>query len=298
MTERTPSGGSRETVEWRRLSPGELPSPIVRRLPYLELKLEHPELEPSGIGDRFFPDAVPYELDGTRRVFYWRPSMASSAGEPSDWELACATTHELRGVSSLPADAPRLVTRGDDRTVVAVDGTIGGESTTTVVSSYSVPDVSVENCSDSAVELTVDGAEYSIAAGERRQIALEERHVELVGEDGESTSVTPEIGVRFPGRRELHHPAHGATYRLFPSFDIDVDQLPNPLPIPTAARELDDTALAEALGVDLSRRPYPERVLWQAFAHTAFGRHTGAEPELAQLATGHIGLRIRESRTE
>lgn len=297
MTERTSPGGSREPVEWRQLSPGELPSPIARRLPYLELKLEHPELEPSGLGDRVFPDAVPYELDGTRRVFYWRPSVAAPTEAPSNWELACATTHELRGISSFPGDAPRLVTRGDGRTVLAVDGTIGGETTTTVVSTYSVPDVSVEGCSDSAVELTIDGAEYRIAVGERRQIALEERHVELVTEDDGPTSVTPEIGVRFPGRRELHHPAPGATYRLFPSFGIDVDQLPNPLPIPTAAGELDDTALAEELGVDLSRRPYPERVLWQAFAHTAFGRHTGVEPELTQSPTGHIVVRTEESRT-
>jgi hypothetical protein len=58
------------------------------------------------------------------------------------------------------------------------------------------------------------------------------------------------------------------------------------------SEELDDTALATQLGVDLSQRPYPERILWQAFTHTAFGRHTDAVPEVSRLGTNHLVLRM------
>lgn len=107
-----------------------------------------------------------------------------------------------------------------------------------------------------------------------------------------ATTVTPELVVRYPGSRELHHPAPGADYRLFPSFGLELDDLPDPVPVPTTAGELDDAALATALGVDLSERPYPERVLWQAFAYTAFDPHSETTPELAQLEDGHLVVRI------
>ncbi|MFB6202001.1 MAG: hypothetical protein ABEI98_08315 [Halorhabdus sp.] len=277
------------TVEWRETSAVAVPSPIVRQVPYLELKLEHPDLESSGHADRFFPDVVPYDLDGTARVFYWRPSIASPSVEPHDWQLACATTHELVGFDSLPADGPPLVTEGARGTTVVVDGTVGGDATTCHVTSYVVPGVSVDGRSASTVELTVEGTGYKVPAGDRRRIQLSERRVEPL-DGGEPTTVTPEFVVRYPGRRELHHPASGASYRLFPSFGLDLDEVSNPLAVPTTADELDDAALATNLGVDLSRRPYPERVLWQAFAYTAFDPHADATPELTQLESGHIVL--------
>lgn len=299
MTDETTAGDdTRTTVEWQLVPPRAVPSPIVQRLPYLELKLEHPDLDPTGCGNRFFPDAVPYELGETPRVFYWRPALAPSSGEPRDWRLACATTHELAGIGSLPADVPRLVTERASGTTLLVDGTVGGDATTNRVTSYAVPDVSVDCRSDSTVELTVDGTEYGMSAGERRRIRLGERRVEPVDADGGSTTTAPELVVRFPGRRELHHPARGATYRLFPSFDLDLDEVPDPLPVPTAAEELDHAALATELGIDLSRRPYPERVLWQALAYTAFDPHADAPPELTQLATGHVVLRSGTDRGE
>ncbi|QOS13484.1 hypothetical protein DEQ92_20140 [Haloferax sp. Atlit-6N] len=294
MTESIDS--TRTTVEWRRISPTDITPPIVRRISYLELKLEHPALEPSGHSDRFFPDAIPYESEGTSRVFYWRPALAPSTTDPMDWELACATTHELVGFNSLPASGPPLVTEGASGTILVVDGTVAGDATTSHVSSYSTPDLSIDSRSDTVAELSVNGTSHSIPVGTRRRIRLSEQCIQPVGSDSGSTTVTPELVVRYPGRRELHHPARSGTYRLFPSFGLDLDGIPNPLPVPTTAGELDDRALATKLGVDLSKHAYPERVLWQAFAHTAFNLQTDMTPALTTLNTGHIVLRTRETR--
>jgi len=296
MDETTARDADPTAVEWRRLSADPIAPPVVRTLPYLECKLEHPGLEPDGHGDGFFPDAVPYELDGTARVFYWRPALDSGVGESGDWGLACATTRELVGVDSLPTAGPPLVVPGASGTELVVDGTIAGETTTCRVASYAEPDVTIEGRSESAVEVTVDGSEHAVPVGERRRIPLAERRVEGVRGDGGETEVAPELVVRYPGRRELHHPARGATYRLFPSFGLDLGAVPNPLSVPTAAGELDHDALAAELGVDPSRRPYPERVLWQAFAYTAFDPHGDATPELAQLDSGHVVVRAGSFR--
>lgn len=296
MDEETSMDDTRKMVEWRRNPPDMISDPLVRRIPYLELKLEHPGLEPTGYGEQFFPDVIPYELDGRRRIFYWRPALKPSVGNPSDWELACATTHELTGLETFPAGGPPLVTDNRDGTTLVVAGTIGGETTTRHVGSYTVPAISIDTCSDSEVELTVAGTEYSVSIGQRRRIRLDERRVEPSDEDSNPITVTPELVARYPGRRELHHPAPGATYRLFPSFGIELDEVPNPLSVPTAADELDDERLAAELGADHSQRPYPERVLWQAFAYTAFDPHSGVVPELTQLESGHIVRRTASRR--
>lgn len=285
---------SSTSVSWDYVSPASISSPIVRELPYLELKLEHPDLEPVGYGERFFPDAVPYEFDGTSRIWYWRPALAPASDEPSRWALACATTHELSGSDALPTSGPPLVTESANGTTVVVDGTVGGDVTTNHVRSYAVPDVSVSRRTESTVELTVAGDEYAVARGERRRVRLSERRVTPVERGDGPTTVTPELGIRYPGRRELHHPASGADYRLFPSFGLDLCTVSQPVSVPTAAGELDDAALAAELGVDRAARPYPERVLWQAFAHTAFDPHDDTRPALTQLETGHIVLQ-RES---
>lgn len=280
-------GGDAE-VAWRRLPPTMVPSPIVRRLPSLEVKLEHAGIEATARGDRFFPDVVPYTLDGTDRVFYWRPALARSSDEPEEWELACASTHELLGIDALPSDRPPLVTHGVNGVTVVVDGTVGGETTTALVDTYDPPAVRVDRVDESTVELTVSGASRVVDRGNRRRITLPERSVEPVDADDGPTSVTPELAVRYPGRRELHHPAPGANYRLFPSFGLALDDLPNPLPVPTTAGELDDDALASSLDVDPSDRPYPERVLWQAFAYTAFDPHAETEAALGQSDDEHL----------
>jgi hypothetical protein len=290
--------GALTAVKWRQTSPEGISSPIVQWVPYLEVKLEHPDLEPGGHGNRFFPDAIPYELDDIPRVFYWRPALATSAHESATWKLACATTHELIGFDSFPVDEPSLVTEGASGTTLVVDGTIAGDATTSHVASYTVPKFSVDSQSDSKIEVTVNGTKHSVTVGERCRIRLAEQCVQPIDGDSDPKRVTPELVVRYPGRRELHHPARGATYRLYPSFDLELDEIPNPLPIPTTADELDDKTLATKLGVDLSQRPYPERVLWQAFAYTAFDLHTDATPELTQLETGHIVLQMRNHRAE
>ncbi|WP_199722778.1 hypothetical protein [Haloplanus aerogenes] len=71
--------GTPTNIRWQSIPADTIPSPIVRELPYLELKLEHPTLEPVGFGDRFFPDVIPYQFDGTPRVWYWRPALAPSS---------------------------------------------------------------------------------------------------------------------------------------------------------------------------------------------------------------------------
>jgi hypothetical protein len=288
MAERTT--GDRETspVEWQLISPDGIREPVVRTLPYLELQLEHPSLEPSGHTERFFPDAVPYEVDGTSRIFYWHPAIPSSATDPTTWTLACATTRELVGFDSLPHGGPSLVTQGGSGSILVVEGTIAGETLTSRVHSYGAPSVSLEEVTGDGIDLRVDGTDYLVSSGERRRIHLAEQSVEPVSDAGGTTTVEPELLVRFPGRRELHHPAPGAKHRLFPSFGLDLEDLPERLPVPTSADELDDAALAADLDVDLSQRPYPERVLWQAFAYTAFDPHRDGEPHLAQLDTGHI----------
>ena len=265
----------------------EVEPPLVRRLPYLEVKLEHPGLEPTSYGEGFFPDAVPYALAGSERVFYWRSAIHPAATAGS-WELVCATTGDLGGVASLPAELPPLVEADPEGTTVVVDGTVGGDATTARVRSYPTPTVRLVSATDETVRLSADGTEFAVEAGQRRRLTLPERSVEVVGEASTRRMVAPTLALRYPGRRELHHPAPGVSYHLFPSFGLDLEDVPRPLSVPTAAGELDHDALAARLGVDLSSRPYPERVLWQALAYEAFDPHADAVPTLVQLRTGHL----------
>lgn len=277
-------------IRWERASGADRSAPIVERRPSVELALEHPDLEPTAYGESFFPDAVPYACEGTHRVFYWRPTLEPGSGEPSEWIGVCATPVSLSPITARGSTDFDLVSRRDETTAVIVDGTIAGDSTRALVESYAVPDVRIRALSDSRLELLVEGSAVVVPAGTRRHVPLAERTVNRVdGEDG-PTETTPELRVRFPGKRELHHPALGANYRLFPSFGLDLEAVPSPLAVPTANGELDHEALAESLGVDLSDRPYPERVLWQAFAYTAFDPHADSVPVLWQFPTGHLAL--------
>jgi len=276
-------------VEWRRAPSAGLAPPLVERVPYVELALEHPALEPTRFGESFFPDAVPYEHDGTNRVFYWRPVLEATSA-PKNWAGICATTDDLAVVPASGGCALDQTRSRDGVTEVVVDGTVAGDSTRALVGSYSTPAVRIRTASPTQLELSAAGDELAIAAGTRRRVALAERTVNRPDADGGPTSVTPELAVRFPGERELHHPAPGGEYRLFPSFGLDLDAVPSPVPVPTANGELDHAALAASLGVDLADRPYPERVLWQAFAYEAFDPHADADPTLAQFPDGHVAL--------
>lgn len=290
MSDTGSTDGRTTEIEWVRLAHANVPDPIVRRIPYVELKLEHPGLDSTRFGESFFPDAVPYVLDDEHRVFYWRPTLPTETSDPSLWEGVCATTDALSIVTAAESHSLDFVTQQADATEVVVDGTIAGDSTTALVGSYVDPDVRIRELSESRLELQVDGTTYVVPPETRRRISLSEQTVERVDGDGESASVTPELVIRFPGERELHHPACGSEYQLFPSFGLELDSVPSPLPVPTTNGELDYATLATSLDIDLSARPYPERVLWQAFAYTAFDPHADTVPHLSQFPTGHLAL--------
>jgi hypothetical protein len=290
MSDTASIDGARTDVEWVRSTSDEYPNPMVIRTPYAECKLEHPALEPTSFGRSFFPDAVPYGVDSDHRVFYWRPGLREKTFDPSSCAGVCATTNTLWVVPDTGESELELVSSTDDPTDVVVDGTVAGDSTTVRVRGYETPEVAVRQLSTSQLELLVDGVSYTLRSETRRRISLPERTVDVAGDDEASTVVVPKLVIRFPGEREVHHPAPDGSYRLFPSFGLDLGEIANPLAVPTANGELDDDALANLLGVDLSARPYPERVLWQAFAYTAFDPHTDASPRLLQFPSGHLAV--------
>ncbi|WP_226005814.1 hypothetical protein [Natrinema salinisoli] len=268
------------------------PAPIAERVPYVELRLEHPSPEADRFGDAFFPDAVPYEYRDDRRVFYWRSVLPPDGPAPADWTGVCATTHGLRALTGDGARSPPLwtrdVTTGDGSVSgidavreIVVDGTVGGDSTLAAVRDYSEPSIAVRSVDADGVALETPAGSRTVAPGERTTVELPPQSVRLAT-DGESRTVTPRLRVRYPGRRTVYHPARGADAAVFPSFGLGLETLSNPVPVPTATGELDDRSLAAALGVDLSERPYPERVLWQAFAYGAFDPHRETEPRLSQ----------------
>ncbi len=285
-------GSEAQKVRWQYVPPDAVELPLTRAVPYLELKLEHTSLDPTGYNDKFFPDAVPYELDGTARVFYWRPVLDGDAPPPEDWQLACTTTHGIGAYSEFPAEIPPLTTENSDGVTVIVDGTVAGEAATVCLASYRQPEIRIDGLRGDTVSLTVERENYAFDPGERRRIQLEKRRVEPLDEKTETTVVTPELVVRYPGRRELHHPALGTAGRLFPSFGLDLTGVPNPVSVPTTAGELDHEALAKELGVNLTVRPYAERVLWQAFAYSAFDPHEKRMPHVTQLPTEQIILEV------
>lgn len=279
----------RETteVDWRHVPAEGIAPPIVETVPYVECKLEHSGLEPTRFSDSFFPAAVPYAFEGTTRVFYWQPSLEAEVEGLNGG--VCATTDRLLVVDDLPASLDSaLVARDDTGIELTVEGTIAGDTTIGLVRSYRVPTIAIRALSGKECTLSVDGDHRQLQAGTRTLLQLPEQFVEPAAINVDPGSVRPELHVRFPGERELHHPAVGATYRLFPSFGLDLDAVPNPVSVPTRSDELDHERLATRLGVSLSERPYPERVLWQAFAYTSFDPHQSGQSRLAQLPTGHL----------
>lgn len=280
-----------ETVRWRRLPADEVDPPLVTTLPYLELKLEHPALEPTGQSAQFVPDAVPYEFDDgdEHRVFFWRSALGDGTiGAPDRWRLACATIRGLWGIENLPATTPELTGESDGRSVLDVDGTIAGGARVASVEAYEPPALSIEDASQTAVTLQAGRDEIDVSAGSRRRLELESQTVPQ--NDGEARATIPMLTVRYPGQRTIYHPGPDSGYQLFPGFGLDLDGVPRSLGVPTSAGELDSDALATTLDVDLAARPYPERVLWQAFAYAAFEPHADDSTELLQWDEGCIGV--------
>lgn len=300
----TDARGSTTPISWTR-GGGDRPAPLAKRVPYVELRLEHPSLEADRFGDAFFPDAIPYDYRDERRAFYWRSVLPPDGPEPADWTGVCATTHGLRALTDDGTRPPPLWTRdgtnGDEAASDAdtvrelvVDGTVAGDSRVAAVRDYSPPAIAVRSADADAVSLETPAGSRSVAAGERTTVELPTQSVRSAT-DGESRTVTPRLRVRYPGPRTLYHPARGADAALFPAFGLDLETLPNPVPVPTAAGELDDRGLAAALGIDLSERPYPERVLWQALAYGAFDPHRETEPRFSQ--PGEDLLRLENPTT-
>jgi len=283
-----PAGPSTTDIAWERGVEPPAP-PLVEPVAYLELTLEHPGLSATGVCGDFFPVAVPYRLGDEHRVFFWRPYLADGADRRRAWEGACATTHALHPVLDDEPTVPQLWRRTERTTEVVVDGTVAGDSLTATLRDYRAPKVTVERLDEDAVALDVDGEAVVVPSGTRTAVGLATRRVTPVGDDA-PTAVEPRLVVRYPGRRMVYHPAPGEGYACFPDFGLEFEALPNPVAVPTRDDELDDDALATALGVDLDARPYPERVLWQAFAHWAFDPHGGTTPRLVPVEPGLVVL--------
>lgn len=211
---------------------------------------------------------------------------------PETWTGLCATTHELVPVVHGAFRTPTLFQTCDTGHEVVVDGTIVGDSKTALVSKYSGPDIELRHVTEDCVEFTVEGEPVLVPTGERKRIELSERAMET--QYGTSILTNPELVVRYPGTWTTYHPAPGGEYHLFPSFDVSLDDVPRPLRVPTTWGELDHEALAGALGLDSTRRPYPERILWQAFASTAFEPTGVRSTELTQFPSGLIAVRTRD----
>lgn len=264
-------------------------SPLVWTGPYVECKLEHSELEPTCLGDQFFPDSVPYQSGDENRVFYWRNRLPTAVSAPERWTGICATTHNLAPLVHNSNHEPTLLQSFDDEFEVVVDGTIVGDSKTALVSTYSFPSIDIQHVTPDGLELEIEGETTLIPAGSRQRFSLPEQTVET--ELGTTVPTTPELVVRFPGERTIYHPAPSDEYCLFPSFGLDIDDLPRHVQVPTSMGELDHDALAAEFGIDVTGRPYPERILWQAFAFTAFNPNASSKPTLTQFQSGEFAVR-------
>ncbi len=274
---------------WERVSADQIEPPIQVGLPYVELKLEHPDVEPTQFSNSFFPDVVPYQIGAEHRIFYWRSALSAGHAPLAQWAGVCATAHRVEPITTGKSMAPTLVTTADATHVVVVDGIIGGESTEAILSQYEPPRILVDRVTADAVVLDTPAGRRRVSSGNREQIELLPQRVR-VGDSKKRICVTPQLHIRYPGQRVVYHPAPDATYALFPSFGLTLDDVPNPVSIPQTGDDLDDTALTAAFGVDLSARPYAERVLWQAFAYTSFSPHRESPPQLAQLDSGLLAV--------
>jgi len=276
-------------VDWEYVPPEEFAEPLVWTGPSVECKLEHPALESTCFGEQFFPDSVPYRTDCEHRVFYWRARLPDVTPPPERWIGLCATTHELAPLVHGESHSPTLSQTCNDESELVVDGTIVGDAKTALVSGYAQPTVELRHVSEDCAEFVVEDDPVLVPAGERERIELSERAVET--DAGTPVSTTPELVVRYPGQRTVYHPALQGEYTLFPSFGLCLDDVSRPLVVPTAWDELDHEALAEEIGIDTAEQPYPERVLWQAFAYAAFEPNGTGSVELTQFPSGEIAVR-------
>lgn len=272
-----------DSVDWQRATVDDRREPVRRAIPYVEAVLEYRDLEPTRYGGAFFPSAVPYSLGSEDRVFYWQQVLDATTPPSDGWTAICATPHGVQPTTTCGPVDPRLTS--DDGETVLVEGTVGGDATEAELADPVAHAVSIERIDDDAAVVSASGDHHRVQRGQRAELWLDATTVRLA--DGTETTTTPVLTVRYPGDRAFYHPAVDATYRLFPSFGLDLADVPRSLDVSPGAN-VDPETVAGAFDVDLSERPYAERVLWQAFVHTAFVGN--APPTLAQFDDGLLAV--------
>ncbi|MDY7082587.1 MAG: hypothetical protein SXQ77_09340, partial [Halobacteria archaeon] len=98
------------------------------------------------------------------------------------------------------------------------------------------------------VSSPLESERISVSRNERKLVELADRHVKVGGDNGSrdgdrdddndnanangngNTTLHPELVVRYPGTRTLYYP--GSDYYLFPSFGLNLEDVPNPLEVP------------------------------------------------------------------
>lgn len=277
-----------QRVTWEHVPYATFESPVSWTGPYVECKLEHPQLEPTCLGERFFPDSVPYQAEAEQRVFYWRNRLSDVPKLPEQWSSLCASPHELVATTEYESCQPTLFQATREGYELIVDGTIVGDSKTAFVSQYQESVVELLSASKECVEFRVGEECMTVESGDRDRITLPERTVET--EFGTPIPVRPELEVRYPGVRTVYHPAPASSYHLFPSFSLDIEEISRTLDVPTTWGELNQEELANILGIDITSQPYPERILWRAFAFTAFDPHSAAQSRMTQFPDGKFAI--------
>jgi|GEM_PF-773679 len=301
--------GAREsTGHWTHVPASTVTTPIVVESPYVELALEHPDLPATRMGGAFWPAAVPYEFDGEHRVFYWRDELDAGTPEPT----ADAVLADARGWVATPDTLIPGQKRGQEFVGLAadtdagghevvVDATIAGDSTSTHVDGYQPPRIVIREQTADSVTVAGNGHITRVSAGNSEQIELPAQTVTLldsptnpaseVNHDvGDRVETTPVLCARHPGTRRLYHPAPGSDYLLFPSFGIDLPTDSGRVPGDPDSVERDLDAIADSLGAALSGRPYPERVVWEAFVYAAFDPDRAGAVELTQFENGLLAV--------
>ncbi|MFB6254619.1 MAG: hypothetical protein ABEI06_08420, partial [Halobacteriaceae archaeon] len=145
---------------------------------------------------------------------------------------------------------------------------------------------------------------YSIPQGPEQIILLPSQSVQLIESPADPDTeisdgiytVSPRLTVRFRGRRQLFHPPIGASYLLFPSFGIDLDDVPNPIVIDQVNGDIDLESIADTMDARLDDRPYMERILWEAFVHIAFNSQRESNLHITQFGDELLGVHQNDGK--
>jgi len=284
-----PSTRSPEAVRWERAPAGSFRDPITVEVPYLELTLEHPGLEPTELGESFFPTRFPTfsmasngcSTGGTRspRSIRARPIGVASARRRTNWRRS-HRGRLTRRRSTARTESVRRGGRRDRR---------GATRRQRVCALLRTASRYGRRHHRGGCHGRDGGRQLRIPVGDRASISLPERQVTLEEQTNRRRRSRRGCPFGIPASKRSITPIRLPEYRLFPSFDLDLDA-GRPVTIPTSHDELEPIALADTLDVDLVSRPYPERVLWQAFAFEVFDPHRDGCPRLAQYPSGLLAV--------